>query len=104
MNLYGMSDRALLEEIGSRVKRRRLDKNISQQRLADIAGLNRATVSALECGTSSSLLTLIQVLRALGALDELSLLLRDTGPSPLQLASLKGKQRRRASRRKTEKN
>ncbi|MBC8424010.1 helix-turn-helix transcriptional regulator [bacterium] len=103
MNLYSMSDRALLEEIGSRARRRRLDKNISQQGLADISGLNRSTVSALERGAPSSLLTLIQVLRALGALDELDLLLRDTGPSPLQLAALKGRQRRRASRRKAPK-
>ncbi len=101
MNLYGMSDRAILKDIGSRVKRRRLDRNMSQQRVADIAGLNRSTVSALECGAPASLPTLIQVLRALEALDELGLLLRDSGPSPLQLAELKGKQRRRASRRKT---
>lgn len=77
---------------------------MSQQSVADIAGLNRTTVSALERGAPSGLLTMIQVLRALGALDELDLFLHETGPSPLQLAKLKGKQRRRASRRKSGEN
>jgi hypothetical protein len=39
MSIYGMSDRAILREIGERLKRKRLDKNVSQQKLAELAGL-----------------------------------------------------------------
>ena len=97
MSIYGMSDRAILIEIGRRLKRKRLEKNLSQQTLADLAGLNRTTVRYLEQGSPFGVLTLVQVLRALGALDELDSFLPDPGVSPLQLAKMKGKERRRAS-------
>lgn len=99
MSLYGMSDRAILKELGRRLKRKRLERNLSQHSLAERAGLNRTTVGELERGTPSGLLTLIQVLRALEVLDELDVILPDPGPSPLELARLKGRKRLRASRR-----
>lgn len=99
MDFQSMSDRAILREIGRRLRRRRLDKNISQQNLAETAGLNRMTVSEFERGKSASTLTLVQILRALNALDELEAFLPDPGLSPLELARLKGRARRRASRR-----
>jgi transcriptional regulator with XRE-family HTH domain len=99
MDLYGMSDRAILREIGRRLRRRRLEQNLSQQRLAEMAGLNRTTVSELERGAAAGILTLIQLLRALGTLEELDSFLPDLGPSPLQLARMKGRERVRASRR-----
>ena len=100
VSVYGMSDQAILEKIGARLKRRRLDRNLSQQEVADQAGLTRTTIGEFERGASSSMLTLIRILRVLGALEELESFLPDTGLSPLQLARLKGKQRQRASRKK----
>ena len=99
MDYYGMSDRAVLREIGRRMKRRRLDRNLTQQVVADNAGLSRTTVSELERGAPASLLTLVQVLRALGELEELDAFLPDPGLSPLELARMKGHKRQRASRR-----
>jgi transcriptional regulator with XRE-family HTH domain len=104
MSIYGMSDLAILREIGNRLKRKRLDKNLSQQKLAETAGLNRTTVSEIEQGKPFAMLTFIQILRALDALEELDSLLPDTGISPLQLAKMKGKIRRRASRYSKESN
>jgi len=98
MSIYGMSDRAILQEIGRRLKRRRLEKNWSQQKLADTAGINRTTVSDIEQGSPCGILTLVGILRALDELDELNSFLPDPGISPLQLAKMKGKERRRASR------
>ena len=107
MSIHGMSDHAILREIGRRLKRKRLDKNLSQQKLAEVAGLNRTTVGEIERGTPSGFLTFIQTLRALGALEELDSFLPDpdleTKISPLQLAKLKGKERRRASPRREKK-
>lgn len=100
MTFLGMSDQAVLAEIGARLKRRRLDRNLTQQEVADRAGLTRVTVGEFERGSPASLLTLIRILRVLGGLEELETFLPDPGPSPLQLARLQGRQRQRASGRK----
>lgn len=98
MSIYGMSDRGILREIGRRLKRKRLDKNVSQQKLAELAGLNRTTIVEVERGNPFGMLTFIQILRALEALEELDSLLPEPGISPLQLAKMKGKARQRASK------
>ncbi|MEN8008533.1 MAG: helix-turn-helix transcriptional regulator [Candidatus Krumholzibacteriota bacterium] len=100
MTIYGMSDKAILQEIGGRLKNRRLNRNLTQQEVADQAGLTRTTVGEFERGASSSMLTLIRILRVLDSLEELDSFLPDTGPSPLQLARFQGRQRQRASRKK----
>ena len=102
MTIYGMSDQAILAEIGGRLKRRRLNRNLTQEEVADQAGLTRMTVGEFERGASSSMKTLVRILRVLEALEELENFLPDTGPSPLQLAKLQGRQRQRASRKRAE--
>ena len=102
VTIYGMSDQAILAEIGGRLKRRRLNRNLTQEEVADQAGLTRMTVGEFERGASSSMKTLIRILRVLEALEELENFLPDTGPSPLQLARLQGRQRQRASRKRSD--
>lgn len=97
MSLYGMTDQAILQELGRRLRRRRLDRNLTQDEVATRAGINRTTVGELERGSSGTLLTLLQVLRAVDALDGIETLLPDTGPSPLELARRQGRVRRRAT-------
>jgi len=99
MSIYGKSNPAILREIAMRLKRRRLNINMSQQELADRAGISRNTVSYIERGESFGVLTLIQILRALNALDGIDSFLPDPGISPLQLARMKGQERRRAYRK-----
>ncbi|HBG61932.1 MAG: hypothetical protein A2Y03_09625 [Omnitrophica WOR_2 bacterium GWF2_38_59] len=97
-DLYAINNKAILSEIGERLKRKRLEKNMSQQSLADITGLDRTTIGYAEKGKTFSILTLIEIMRGLKILDELNLFLSDPGLSPLELVKLKGKQRVRASR------
>jgi transcriptional regulator with XRE-family HTH domain len=97
MKFYGMSDKAILRELGRRVKQKRLAKNLTQKRLAKMAGVSRMTIVNLEKGKAATLLTFVQVLHALGSLDGLESFLPDLGPSPLQVAKMKGKERSRAS-------
>jgi transcriptional regulator with XRE-family HTH domain len=97
MDIIGMSDKAIIKEIGRRVKRRRLEGNFTQQEIADMAGISRPTVSDLERGKPFGILTLIQILRALNALDSVDAFLPDPGISPLQLAKMRGAERQRAS-------
>jgi len=100
MSIYGQSDKAILRDLGTRLRQARLRRNLSQQELADRAGVNRTTVSEFERGASTSTLTLVQVLRALEMLDELTGFVPDPGPSPLDLARRQGRQRQRASGRR----
>ena len=92
-----MSDKAILAELGERVHRERLNRNTTQVELSRHAGVARTVVQHLESGNGCSLEGLVRILRALGLLDQLDAFLPDPGPSPLQLAKLHGKQRRRAS-------
>ena len=101
MSFYSATDQSILAEIGDRIRRRRLDRNLSQGDVAERAGLDRTTVGALEREGRATLLSFVQVLRALDALDELDGFLPAQGPSPLELAKLQGKQRQRASRKRS---
>lgn len=97
MDLMAMSDPAVLEEIGARIQRHRLNRNVTQEELADHAGVSRTLVQNLERGRGCTLRGLVRILRALELLPQLEVFLSDPGPSPLQLARLSGHTRRRAS-------
>jgi putative transcriptional regulator len=103
MNIEAMSDNALLKEIGRRVQIQRLNLNLAQADVARRAGVSRRALQNLESGGVCTLALLIRVLRVMGKLDQLDTFLPEPGPSPMQLAKLKGRERRRAGspRRKT---
>ncbi len=92
-----MSDPSILKEIGKKVKTFRLQKNLTQEEMAQKIGINRATIREMEKGRPSSLLTFIQILRVLGKLDLLSSITNIPTISPIQLAKLQSKIRQRAS-------
>lgn len=100
-NWYNMSDPIIVKEIGIQLKKMRLRKNITQQRLATTSGLNRATISQLENGRAATLLTLVQVMRALDKLDLLNVFSDEPDVSPLEAVKLKRSGRLRASTKKT---
>lgn len=97
MNMNAISDQAVLEELGRRVQIHRLNMNLTQAAVAEKAGVSRRALQKLESGESCTLLVLIRILRALGRLDALDAFLPEPGLSPLQLAKLKGRERKRAS-------
>lgn len=95
---YAMSDLAILRNIGRFTKHTRLRKNYTQNDLAERAGIHRITISNLEQGKRNiSLLTFIELLRALDALETIdNFKIRNT-ISPILLAKLEAKKRKRAS-------
>lgn len=103
-NIYSLSDAAILREMGKGLKQMRLNKNITQQELATNSGLDRVTISKLENGNVTTLLTLIQVLRALERLDVLENFQETPQISPLLLAEMAGKYRKRARHQKPTEN
>lgn len=90
------SESSLLERLGARLERHRLDRDLTQAALAREAGVSKRTVERLENGASVQLTNLVRVLRALDLVDGLDRLVPDTGPRPLDLLAREGKQRRRA--------
>lgn len=98
-----MSDKALSEHIGNFIKRHRMEQNKTQDALACDAGISRSTLSLLERGETVTLATLIQVLRVLDQLQVLNIFTIQQSISPLKLAELEKKKRKRASGKKQEK-
>ncbi|MDX2415071.1 MAG: helix-turn-helix transcriptional regulator [Bacteroidales bacterium] len=92
-----MSDSAISNEIGKRIKSIRLQKNTSQAELANISGLTRNTLSNIENGKHCTLSSLIKILRGLKMLDGIDELLPSEAISPIQMANMQGKKRNRAS-------
>ena len=92
-----LTDEAVLAELGSRLERTRLERNLTQRELAIEAGVERKALQRIEAGESVKLTSLIRVLRALGLLDALDRLVPEPVPSPIELLKLHGRSRRRAS-------
>lgn len=90
-----LSDSAIVGQLGKFIKHTRSQKNITQAKLAEIAGLNRYTISQIETGESITLSSLIQILRALDALYVLKGFEVNDEISPLEYARMKRKEKER---------
>lgn len=95
-NWIAMSNKAIINAIGSYIKHQRLAQNKTQAKVAEEAGLNRSTLSQIEKGESSSILSLIQVLRTLNLLHLLNQFKIENEVSPIELAKLEKQKRLRA--------
>ena len=93
-----ITDEALLKLIGGRVARLRLSLNLTQQQLAERAGLGLRTVQRLELGVAATQLSgFVRVCRALGLVEGFETLIPEPVPSPVAQLKLRGKTRKRAS-------
>ena len=72
-------------DLGARLRQLRLGQRLTQAGLASRAGISPRAVRALESGEGSSLITLIRVLKALGALASLDALAPQPTISPMAL-------------------
>ncbi len=101
MKSFGeMNDLAILDLLGERIRRQRLNQNVTQSELAQRAGIDRIVLTSLENGRGCTLGSMIKILRVLGKIDQLDLFLPEPGVSPVQLAKLSGQQRREATGRR----
>ena len=96
-----LGDDAILEDIGRRLGRRRIALQLTQAALADQAGVSKRTVERIEAGAVAQTLSLVRILRVLDLLRDLDQLIPETGPRPMDLLKLKGKDRKRASSSRT---
>jgi len=94
------SDAAVLDELGARLARRRLDLGLTQAELAREAGVAKRTVERIEAGASAQVASLIRILRMLELLPALDALVPAPRPSPVALLETQGRRRARASGRR----
>ena len=79
---------AIMRQIGSKLKELRIERNMKQAELADASGVSVFTISSVENGKATSLLTIVQLLRALEHLDYLDSFFQEAAISPIAYAKL----------------
>ncbi len=97
INWLSMTDKSIVGIIGNYIRHHRLIQNKTQANIAEVAGINRWTMSKIENGELISLTSLVQILRALNLLDVLEVFKIQSQLSPLELARLEKLKRQRAS-------
>ena len=107
-DIYLLTDAAIQSRVGDNLKSLRLRQNITQQKLAEDAGVSLSTVKKLEKGKIGSFDAFIRILRILGQLDVLSPLVEEPQLSPSEYYDLVQKagsyrRKRAAGLRATEK-
>lgn len=98
----GLTDEAVLRELGERLTAARLTRNLTQAALAREAGVSKRTVERLESGEVATQLSgFVRVCRVLGLLDRFDALVPPPEPGPIAQLKQRGRVRQRASRAAT---
>ena len=97
-----MPDEALLRLVGGRLSGLRLARNLTQQQLAEQAGLGLRTVQRLELGAAATQLSsFIRVCRVLGLVENLDTFIPQPALSPMAQLKQAGRKRQRATGNKS---
>jgi transcriptional regulator with XRE-family HTH domain len=97
-----MSDMAIVSTIGEFIKQQRLKINKTQAQLSHEAGVNRWTLSHIENGEAITMISLIQIMRALDVLQLFEGFSITQEISPIALAKQDQQKRKRARNSGTE--
>lgn len=93
-----LDDAAVLRELGERLLKARLDRNLTQAALAEQAGVSKRSVERIESGEVASQLSgFVRICRALGLLERFDALIPETAMSPIAQLKLQSRKRKRAS-------
>jgi len=95
-NWIAMSNMAIVSKIGEFIKHERLKINKTQAQLSEAAGINRWTLSQIENGEPITMISLIQIMRALNILHLFEGFSIKQEISPIALAKLEQQKRQRA--------
>jgi transcriptional regulator with XRE-family HTH domain len=86
-----MSDPAILQKMGNRIREYRMRMEMTQSELAEKSGVSMGTIVRIEQGNPVSTLLLVSILRSLGLLENLEILLPELGISPMQMRKMQGR-------------
>jgi transcriptional regulator with XRE-family HTH domain len=101
-NWLFLTEQEILREIGKRLKKIRLQYNLTQKELSKEVGLSSSTISLIENGKSSTVESLIRILTRLNRLKELETVFRVGENLEMKLKFEKAKlktERKRASKK-----
>lgn len=96
MAFDSVTPHAIATELGERIKGARLNANLTQKELAEKAGISLKAVINSEKG-KSTLESVVAILVALELTEQLNAFIPKQEISPVQLAKLQGKERKRAT-------
>ena len=97
-NWYKMSDSGIVSELGAILRQIRRQQNLTQEKLASKAGLSRSAIYEMENGkTATSLITIVQVLRALEQLQVFDCWKADVDESRIKTGEMAGRKQMRTS-------
>lgn len=96
-----LSDDAIQAELGHRLSQYRIDARLTQQALAEKAGISKSTLERIEAGAPAQLPNLIRVLRALDMLSALDVALPPPALRPMALLRNQRKLPQRVRSRQT---
>jgi len=88
---YFMTNEALLQYVGQQMRQMRINARLSQQQLAERAGVSRSTITQVENGKGMKMESLVAMLRALNKLEILNNFETQALVSPLLIAKQEGK-------------
>lgn len=97
---YEMTNIAILQTLGARLKEYRLRKNMQQAELAKFAGVNISTVVRIEKGQNIMIDSYLRIMRVLDMLDNLDEFIPEPPRSPLLMKKLLGKKKQRIKKTK----
>jgi len=100
MNWNSLSNSAIIEEVGKRLKDYRIRRKLTQQELADQAGISIFSVAQIERGKVVTMSMFLSVLRVLRLLDNFEIFIPEIGISPIELLKLRGKTPKRIKKSK----
>lgn len=77
-----MTDEEILKKLGAKLKEIRLEANMKQRELSEKSGLSMFSISQIETGHNTSVLSLIQILKVLNRMDMLEPFLKEREIDP----------------------
>jgi len=101
MDWYSMTNARIEAIVGEKLKKLRLEYNITQNELAKKTGLSRVSISKIERGMGVNLSSLIEIMRGLRVLENIEHLIPEQEVSPIEVIRLKNRtKKKRASTKK----
>lgn len=97
---YALTDEAVMLEIGSRIKQKRIARQRKQSEMAESLGVSLPTYRRIEKGDMKFSL-MVAVLRAFNELEALNILLPVAQASPMALLNKAAAPKQRVSRKRT---
>lgn len=81
-----MNDEEILKQIGAKLKELRVERNMKQKELSERSGLSMFSISQIETGHNTSILSLVQILKALDRMDMLEPFFKEREVDPQLVA------------------